>query len=169
MSSTTASTAAAGTTRELTLYGYFRSSASARVRTLLALHGVAYTYTPVDLLKGEQRAASFAVLNPSGTVPALVVREPAPDGRVWSVAQCVAIMEYIDETYGGASKAGYMLPRGETEDAARDRSLIRQIVGVLVGDLFPMLTSSTLGRVAAHGLDGVAWAKENAEVYMPRE
>lgn len=36
------------------LYGYWRSSASWRVRTVLNLYNIPYEYRAVNLLKGEQ-------------------------------------------------------------------------------------------------------------------
>ena len=44
----------------LTLYNYFRSSASFRVRIALALKGLDYTYVPVHLQKNEQLQPAFA-------------------------------------------------------------------------------------------------------------
>jgi len=38
----------------MTLYGYWRSSASYRIRIALNMKGVDYTYSPVDLVAGEQ-------------------------------------------------------------------------------------------------------------------
>jgi len=76
----------------LRLYGYFRSSAAFRTRIALNLKGLAYETAPVDLLGGEQRAESFAALNPQKLVPLLEV-----DGRL--VNQSLAIIEYLDEVH----------------------------------------------------------------------
>ncbi len=74
------------------LYGYWRSSATYRVRIALALKGVDYEYEPVNLLKGEQKSDAYREKNPMGLVPTLI----GDDGAV--VAQSLAIMEYIEET-----------------------------------------------------------------------
>jgi maleylacetoacetate isomerase/maleylpyruvate isomerase len=74
------------------LHNYFRSSASYRVRIALALKGLDYDYLPVHLQKNEQTAPAFAALSPSQLVPLLV------DGEV-TVAQSLAIIEYLDETH----------------------------------------------------------------------
>ncbi|MFD1216462.1 MULTISPECIES: maleylacetoacetate isomerase [Microbulbifer] len=74
------------------LHGYFRSSASYRVRIALNLKGLEYTYHPVNLLKGEQRGTAYRALNPQGLVPALV-----DDGAV--LTQSLAIMEWLDEQH----------------------------------------------------------------------
>jgi maleylacetoacetate isomerase len=140
------------TTPQLTLYGYFRSSASARVRTVMELHGIAREDKFVHLLKGEQKSAEYTAMNPAQTLPTLVMAEA--DGSEWNLSQCIAIMEYLDETFGGSSKVGYLLPRD-----ARSRATVRSIVDLVVGDLFPMLTMGTLNRVKGLGADSVEWAQ----------
>ena len=75
------------------LYSYFRSSASFRVRIALALKGVDYEYSAVNLVKkgGQQFAADFRALNPAALVPVL-----DDDGAI--LTQSLAIIEYLDET-----------------------------------------------------------------------
>ena len=48
------------------LHNYFRSSASFRVRIALALKGLAYTYVPVHLARGEQQQPAYAALAADG-------------------------------------------------------------------------------------------------------
>ncbi|MEX2962161.1 maleylacetoacetate isomerase [Microbulbifer sp. TYP-18] len=74
------------------LHGYFRSSASYRVRIGLNLKGLPYDYLPVNLLKGEQRQSNYCELNPQGLVPALVA-----GGEV--LTQSLAILEWLDEQH----------------------------------------------------------------------
>ena len=76
----------------LTLYNYFRSSASFRVRIALALKGLDYSYVPVHLQKNEQLQPAYAGRSPSRLVPVL------QDGDV-SLTQSLAIIEYLDETH----------------------------------------------------------------------
>ncbi|MEM8773087.1 MAG: maleylacetoacetate isomerase [Pseudomonadota bacterium] len=73
------------------LYGYWRSSASYRVRIALALKGLEYDYIPVNLLKGEQCTDDYLKINPNAVVPSLVGK----DGIV--ISQSLAIMEYLEE------------------------------------------------------------------------
>jgi maleylacetoacetate isomerase/maleylpyruvate isomerase len=74
------------------LHGYFRSSASYRVRIGLNLKGLQYDYHPVNLLKSEQRGNAYRELNPQGLVPALV-----DNGNI--LTQSIAILEWLDETH----------------------------------------------------------------------
>ena len=74
------------------LYTYFRSSAAFRVRIALNLKGVAVEPAFVHLAKGEHLQPAYRAVNPQGLVPALQV-----DGAL--LAQSIAIMEYLEETY----------------------------------------------------------------------
>jgi maleylacetoacetate isomerase len=77
---------------QLTLYHYWRSSCSWRVRWALALKEVAYTQVPVNILGSEHRDAAYRAINPSGQLPSLVI-----DGR--SFSESLAIIDWLDETH----------------------------------------------------------------------
>lgn len=94
------------------LYGYWRSSATYRVRIALALKGLAYDYRPVNLLKNEQTGADYRRISPQGLVPTLV----ADDGA--ALVQSLAIIEYLEETQAGPS----LLPK-DPEGRARARAI----------------------------------------------
>ena len=53
------------------LHGYFRSSASYRVRIALNLKGLSADHLPHHLRKGEQRDPAYLAINPQGLVPTL--------------------------------------------------------------------------------------------------
>lgn len=78
----------------LTLYTYFRSSASFRVRIALNLKGLSWEPVVVWLPAGEQAGPDFRSVNPQGLVPTLV------DGE-HRLSQSLAIIEYLDETRPG--------------------------------------------------------------------
>lgn len=80
----------------LKLYGYWRSSASYRVRIALHLKGLAFEPVPVHLVRdgGEQHTAVYRALNPEGRVPLLV------DGD-FKLGQSLAIFRYLEEMYPG--------------------------------------------------------------------
>jgi maleylpyruvate isomerase len=81
-----------GGARPARLHGYFRSSASWRVRIALNLKGLAVTHVPHHLRRGGQRAPDYPGLNPQGLVPALEL----DDGTV--PTQSLAIIEWLEET-----------------------------------------------------------------------
>ena len=78
----------------LHLYTYFRSSASFRVRIALNLKGLAYDSHAINLPKGEQSGEAFRGVSPVGLVPVLT------DGAT-TLAQSLAIIEYLDEVHHG--------------------------------------------------------------------
>ncbi|WP_394561971.1 maleylacetoacetate isomerase [Aquipseudomonas alcaligenes] len=82
---------------ELTLYGYWRSSAAYRVRIGLNLKGLAYRQVPVHLVQdgGQQHSAEYQALNPQELLPLLVDER---NGGV-RIAQSLAILEYLDEVF----------------------------------------------------------------------
>ena len=80
-------------TASVTLYTYWRSQAAFRVRIALRLKGIAMEKITLDLLKGEQFAASYQALNPEGVVPTLI------DGTGEPLVQSLAILEYLDEKH----------------------------------------------------------------------
>lgn len=80
----------------LVLHGYWRSSASYRVRIALNLKQLAYQYQPVHLVKGggEQKQAAYSQLNPAMLVPTFV-----DEDEDVILNQSLAIIEYLDEKH----------------------------------------------------------------------
>ncbi|MBC7742412.1 MAG: maleylacetoacetate isomerase [Bdellovibrionaceae bacterium] len=78
----------------LTLYNYFRSSTSYRVRIALHLKNLKFEYIPVHLINegGEQNNPEYRKINPTGGVPTLMHDQKA-------ISQTVAILEYLDEAF----------------------------------------------------------------------
>lgn len=107
------------------LYGYWRSSASYRVRIALAVKQLEFNYHGVHLLKdgGQQHQAAYQQLNPAELVPTLV------DGNV-TLNQSLAIIEYLEERYPTPS----LLP-GD----AGQRAKIRAFALDLAADLQPLV------------------------------
>ena len=75
------------------LHGYFRSSASYRVRIALNLKGLSADHLPHHLRKGEQRDPAYLALNPQGLVPTL------QDDAGAILTQSLAIIEWLEETH----------------------------------------------------------------------
>ncbi|MEM9168537.1 MAG: maleylacetoacetate isomerase [Pseudomonadota bacterium] len=79
------------------LFGYWRSSATYRIRIILALKGLDYAYQPVNLLAGEQRDDAYKSANPQALVPTLVTDDGA------RLTQSLAIAAYLEEVHPSPS------------------------------------------------------------------
>ena len=77
----------------MTLYGYWRSSASYRVRIALALKGIEVRHETVNLKDGLQKSADHIARNPQGYVPVLELE----DGT--QLTQSMAILDYLDQAF----------------------------------------------------------------------
>ncbi|MDE1916668.1 MAG: maleylacetoacetate isomerase [Sphingomonadales bacterium] len=127
------------------LHGFFRSSASYRLRIALAIKGIAYEGRYYRLRAGEQRAPAYLALNPQGLVPALEI-----DGVV--LTQSMAICDYLEETRPQPP----LLP----SDAAM-RARVRAAAQVIACETHPLQNLKVLGWLRGLGQDeaGVqAWA-----------
>lgn len=113
----------------LTLYSYWRSSSTWRVRLALALKSIPYEQHAVHLIKegGAQHLDVHALRNPLHQIPTLEVREAT--GKVRHISQSLAIMEYLEEVYPSPS----LLP-GD----AGQRALIRQLSEIINSGTQPL-------------------------------
>jgi maleylacetoacetate isomerase len=78
----------------LTLYDYWRSSASYRVRIALHLKGLEFSQHAVNLVAdgGQQHSHDYRALNPQGLVPVLVHGEK-------TISQSQSICEYLEAVF----------------------------------------------------------------------
>jgi maleylpyruvate isomerase len=132
----------------LILHGYFRSSASWRVRIALGLKSLPYDNVFHHLRRGEQRAPAYLALNPQGLVPTLELG----DGRI--LTQSLAICEYLD----ALQPEPPLLPPDPFE-----RARIRAFACVIACDIHPVQNLKILERLRGLGLPGEAvagWARE---------
>jgi len=104
------------------LHGYYRSSASFRVRIALKLKGLPYEDAFLHLRKGEQREDAFLRINPHGLIPVL------EDGPAM-LTQSLAIIEYLDERH----REPPLLPEG-----AADRAHVRALAQSIACDIHPI-------------------------------
>jgi maleylpyruvate isomerase len=128
------------------LHGYFRSSASYRVRIALNLKGLSADHLPHHLRKGEQRDPAYLTINPQGLVPTL------QDDRGVILTQSLAIIEWLDETHPEPP----LLPA----DPLR-RAKVRAFAMVLACDTHPVQNLKVLARLRELGLADeqvTAWA-----------
>ena len=119
------------------LHGYFRSSASYRVRIALNLKGLNADHLPHHLRKGEQRDPAYLAINPQGLVPTL------QDDRGVILTQSLAIIEWLDETHPEPP----LLP---TDPLRRAR--VRAFAMVLACDTHPVQNLKVLARLRELGL-----------------
>lgn len=87
-----------------TLYGYWRSGCSWRVRIALELKGIEYNYIPVDLSKlvgntDQKLPEDYLGLNKMAQLPTLVIKDPVNEGDPELLTQSLPICEYLDELY----------------------------------------------------------------------
>ena len=121
----------------LTLYDYYRSSASYRVRIALNLKGVTYTRVPVNLLEGAQRDADYRALNPQGFVPMLDA-----DGE--KLTQSLAIITWLNSQYPSPA----LLP---ADPATRGHVLALALT--IAADIHPLNNLRVLKRLSEMGVD----------------
>jgi maleylpyruvate isomerase len=131
------------------LHGYFRSSASYRVRIALNLKGLSAEHLPHHLRKGEQRDPAYLAINPQGLVPTL-------EGDAGAIlTQSLAIIEWLDETHPEPP----LLPK---EPLRRARA--RAFALALACDTHPVQNLKVLARLRDLGLpeekvtEWAAWA-----------
>ena len=131
----------------VTLYGYWRSSATWRVRTGLQLRRVPYSYVPVHLVKdgGEQNTPEFQRRNPLSQVPVL---EWTVDGVPHRLTQSLAILELLDELDAAGAP---LLPQ---DRFARARA--RQLAEMVNAGIQPFQNLWLTRTISAAGADGRA-------------
>lgn len=120
------------------LYSYFRSSCSARVRIAAHLKSIPLKYHFIHLVKGEQRSDSYKQINPSASVPTLIIN--LDDGTSSSIKQSVAILEYFEETH---PENPLLPPLSDSIGRAR----VRELVNIVSDDIQPVTNLRILQRV----------------------
>jgi maleylpyruvate isomerase len=131
------------------LHGYFRSSASYRVRIALNLKGLSAEQLSCHLRKGEQHAPEYLAINPQGFVPTL----RSDDGAV--LTQSLAIIEWLDETH----PVPPLLPKEPLR-----RARVRAFAQAIACDTHPIQNTKILERLRGLGFpeqkvtDWAAWA-----------
>lgn len=140
-----------------TLYTYFRSSCSARLRIALNLKEIPYSSIPVNLLKGEQLTAEHRSINPSATVPALVIESETNNTqqKVTTIAQSLAALEYLEETHPTVSP---LLPPPSKPE---ERATVRTLSNIIACDIQPVTNLRILKRVGKPGIniDREKWSR----------
>jgi maleylacetoacetate isomerase len=131
----------------ITVYGFWRSIASFRVRVALRLKGLPFEEIPIDILTGEQFEPGYEAVNAERVVPTFV-----HDGH--SVFQSLAIIEYLDEI----QPEPRLIP-----DDAKERAYARSLALITIADAHPLVTPRVRNHLAkTFGADAKAiedWGK----------
>jgi maleylacetoacetate isomerase len=131
------------------LHGYFRSSASYRVRIALNLKGLTVEHLPHHLRKGEQCTPAYLAINPQGLVPTL----ESEAGAI--LTQSLAIIEWLDEV----NPEPPLLPTDTLQ-----RAKVRAFAQAIACDTHPVQNLKVLARLRQLGLpedkvtEWAAWA-----------
>jgi maleylacetoacetate isomerase len=129
------------------LFSIWRSLATYRVRIALNLKGIAPDEViQVNLMKGDQREATYRAVNPMMALPALV-----PDDGGQALFESLAIIEYLDETHPNPP----LLPRDP-----RGRARVRGLAQLVACDSHPLIVPRVREYLAHEfKLDDAAVAK----------
>ena len=133
------------------LHGYFRSTASYRVRIALNIKGVAHAHVAHHLRLSGHLAADYAAINPQRLVPALEL----DDGAI--LTQSLAICDYLDETH----PLPPLLPADPVE-----RAHARAFAQAIACDIHPVQNLKLLKRLRGLGADDAQvarWAADTIE------
>ncbi|KAI5257432.1 maleylacetoacetate isomerase [Aureobasidium subglaciale] len=129
----------------LTLYEYYRSSCSARLRIALDLKAIEYKAIYVNLNKAEHLKHDYGLKNPSRSVPTLMVDE------TWGIPQSMAALEYLEEAY---PQSNPLLPTD-----TKSRANVRTLAEIIAIDTQPLTNDTPMKRAEESGADSKQWAQ----------
>ncbi len=132
---------------ETVLYDYWRSSASYRLRIALNMLAETFRTVPVDIVAKEHRSEEHLARNPQGLLPVLEV-----DGHMFT--QSLAIIEYLDETRGGAFLPG--------DSVGRQR--VRALSYAIAMEIHPVCNS----HIGAHIMEITGGGEEARNAWMKK-
>ena len=133
---------------DFTLHGYWRSTASYRVRIALNLKGLSYHQTTHDLRAGAQSKPDYLALAPQGLVPALDIGDAV-------LTQSGAILEWLEEVCPNPP----LLPAG-----AYSRAIVRAMAGLIACDIHPLNNLRVLNALRG----GFAATQEQIDSWIAR-
>jgi maleylacetoacetate isomerase len=141
----------------ITVYGFWRSIASFRVRVALRLKGLPFEEIPIDILSGEQFKPGYEAVNAERVVPTFI-----HDGH--SIFQSLAIIEYLDDIQAE--------PRLLPQDP-RERAYARSLALMTIADAHPLVVPRVRNHLArTFGADAKAiedwgkhWTNEGLATY----
>lgn len=127
----------------LILHGFWRSSATFRVRVALHLKGLPFEERSVDLAIGEHLSATYLMINPQGALPALAIPGHG------TLTQSLPILEFLEEY----APSPPLLP-----STPYDRAWVRSLASILTCDTHPLITPRIFGYAHKNlGVDNEGW------------
>ena len=119
--------------KEITLFGFWASSATWRIRAALHYKQLAFNEISIDIVKKDRGWVDYQTkINPMGLVPA--IKLPESGERVFS--ESLPILELLEETYPDAPK---LMPT-----CSIDKHRMRQICEIINAGMQPLQNLSTL-------------------------
>jgi maleylacetoacetate isomerase len=119
-----------------TLFAFWRTSATYRVRVALNIKGLTAEEQIVNLDSGENRSEAFLKLNPMGAIPALVEEGHDP------ITQSLAILEFLEEAHPDVP----LLPPD-----IHGRARVRSLALMMAADTHPMLPARVKKYLIGNG------------------
>lgn len=178
------------TSRRLTLYSFFRSSCSTRVRFALHLKGLNHlvTYKYVDCTRDEHLQAEYEEITSSNTLPCLVIDQVDEENtentnsRRTTISQSLAILEYFEEQYPASTPRLVPFPPGlpssgnerERNEVTLKRAAIKNLALIVVANWQPLANLSPVRQVASLTLEHarahshIEGGDEVANSHLPR-
>lgn len=137
------------------LYSYWRSSASWRVRIVLACKKISYEYVPVNIAPthNSQHDPSFTNVNAMRQVPVL---EWSHRGELTRLTQSVAIIEHLETIHPSPQ----LLP-----DDPLKRARVRELVEIINSGVQPLQNTGVVTYIKKLAGDDAAvdWARDANE------
>ena len=135
-----------------TLFSYFRSSCSGRIRIAASLKAIPLEYKFIHLVKGDQHSKDYHALNPSDSVPTLIVSDPQTGEEITRIRQSIAILEFFEEVEEGN---GVKLLPGTDNPLGRAR--VRELVNIVASDIQPVTNLRVLNFIKPLNVEAQDW------------
>ncbi|KAM3417139.1 hypothetical protein BST61_g8714 [Cercospora zeina] len=144
-------------TGTLTLYTYFRSSCSCRVRTACHLKNIPLQFKFINLLSAEQTSPPYlSEINPNGTVPTLLIHSSSGE-LLGKITQSLSILEFLEESFPAPEYPSLLPPSSQWLQRAR----VRDLVALVACDMQPPTNLRVLKQVNPLGVTNQAWFAAN--------
>jgi maleylacetoacetate isomerase len=136
-----------GITGPMTLYHYWRSTSSWRVRWILAYKKIEVDYVPINLLGDDADSPTYLKKNPMGFVPLLEVPTAS---KPYLLTESTAIAEWVEELQPTPA----LLPANSF-----DRAQVRALVQLVNSGIQPLGNLTTVEKLSEDPEQRKAWTQ----------